>query len=279
VVRVLDAVVYNNGMPLLLLMICLAAYVAPASAQSLDDTTARELFKLVNKDRAKQKLPALEWNDQLAQAAQAHVPWMAREKTLSHQFPAEPGLSERVSATELHFDAVAENVAQVNNTKDAKRDAEQANQTLMNSPPHRANILNGKYNSIGIAILRADENVWIVEDFAHSFAQLAVTDVESRAEQAINRLRQKRRLRALKVVDQPGLRQDSCRDDVSPSTLLRHFPKATSSVVYTTWDPTQLLPTLEKMATESAPQSMALAACPAGQQSGHGSYRVAVLFF
>jgi len=106
-----------------------------------------------------------------------------------------------------------------------------------------------------------------------------VSDVESRAEQAINRLRGQRRLRALKVIDQAGLRQDSCRDDVSPNTLLRHFPKATSSVVYTTWDPSQLLPTLEKMATEPAPQSMALAACPVAQQSGHGSYRVAVLFF
>jgi hypothetical protein len=271
-------VVYNKEMFLWLLIVCLAS-VAPARAQSLDEATARELFKLVNKDRAKQKLPALEWSDQLAQAAQAHVPWMAREKTLSHQFPAEPGLSERVSATGLHFDAVAENVAQVVNTADAKRDAQQANQTLMNSPPHRANILNSRYNSVGIAILRAEQDAWVVEDFAHSFAQLAVTDVESRAGQAINNLRKKRRLRALKLVEQPGLRQDSCRNDVSPNTLLRHFPKATSSVVYTTWDPTQLLPTLEKMATESAPQSMALAACPVGQQSGHGSYRVAVLFF
>src|SRR5919201_4877644 len=105
----------------LLLVVFFALSVIPAAAQSLDDATARELFKLVNKDRSKQKLPALEWNDQLAQAAQAHVPWMAREKTLSHQFPAEPGLSERVSATGLHFDAVAENVAQVVNNEDAKR--------------------------------------------------------------------------------------------------------------------------------------------------------------
>ena len=245
----------------------------------MDDAAARELFKLVNKDRAKQKLPALQWNDALTQAAQAHAPWMAREKKLLHQFPAEPGLSERVSAAGLHFDAVAENVAQVVNTEDAKRDAAQANETLMNSPPHRANILNAKYNSVGIAIFRAGEQVWVVEDFAHSFAQIAVTDIESRAEQAINRLRGQRRLRALKVIDQAGLRQDSCRDDVSPNTLLRHFPKATSSVVYTTWDPSQLLPTLEKMATEPGPQSMALAACPVVQQSGHGSYRVAVLFF
>ena len=261
------------------ILLGLFAWAALAGAQSTDDATARELFKLVNKDRAKQKLPALQWNDALAQAAQAHVPWMAREKKLSHQFPAEAGLSERISTAGLHFDAVAENVAQVANTGDAKRDAEQANETLMNSPPHRANILNAKYNSIGIAILRADDEVWVVEDFAHSFAQIAVTDVESRAAQAINRLRGKRRMRALKIVEQAGLRQDSCRNDVSPNTLLRHFPKASSSVVYTTWDPTQLLPTLEKMATEPAPQSMALAACPVGQESGHGSYRVAVLFF
>src|SRR5438477_3227888 len=179
-----------------LLIVCLIAWAVPAGAQSVDDATARELFKLVNKDRAKQKLTALQWDDTLTQAAQAHVPWMAREKKLLHQFPAEPGLSERISTAGLHFDAVAENVAQVVNTEDVKRDAGQANETLMNSPPHRANILNAKYNSVGVAILRDGEQVWVVEDFAHSFAKIAVTDVESRAVQAINRLRGQRRMRA-----------------------------------------------------------------------------------
>src|SRR5689334_17445991 len=120
---------------LLTAAICVALQIV-AGAQA---PTEQRIFELANQARNDAGVEPLQWNEQAAQAARAHAKLMATQHALSHQFPGEPALRDRMGAVGLRFDAAAENVA------DAVS-AEEAHDALMHSPPHRENLLNPKYN-------------------------------------------------------------------------------------------------------------------------------------
>jgi len=82
-------------------------FVAAIPAQGAPTQREQQLLDLVNREREKEGLSRLEWNDQLAQAALAHSRLLAENRDLSHQFPGEAPLQERVGATTLRFNAVA----------------------------------------------------------------------------------------------------------------------------------------------------------------------------
>src|SRR4051794_1305189 len=147
-------------MKLTIVVLFLVLCGAAAQAQSAME---KQLFDLVNHEREKAGLNKLEWNDQLAEAALAHSKLLAENRDLSHQFSGEPLLQERVGATRLRFNSVAENVA-------AAPDIDTAHTALMKSPGHRANILHQDYNAIGISIVERDHELFITQDFAHTLA-------------------------------------------------------------------------------------------------------------
>ncbi len=60
---------------------------------------------------------------------------MAAQNTLSHQLPGEPGMADRASQAGARFSSLAENVAE-------GPSAESIHRQWMNSPPHRANLLD-----------------------------------------------------------------------------------------------------------------------------------------
>src|SRR5258708_4194950 len=96
----------------------------------------RQLLELANQAREQSGLRPLDFDQGLTLAARAHAADMAAQQQLSHQLPGEPSLSQRVaSASSLHLDHVGENVAYA-------ATADQAQETLMNSPRHRENLLN-----------------------------------------------------------------------------------------------------------------------------------------
>ena len=164
----------------------------------------QELFRLTNRDRAEAGLPELQWNEWLAQAARKHAAEMARRGRLSHQFPGEAGLRDRIAATSLHFDASGENVAVGPNTTEI-------NQGWMLSSGHRANILDARYNSIGVAVVRVGEDLFAVTDFAHSVAALSAGDLEGTVAAAINQARAQKRLAPLAWRQDPALHQYACQ--------------------------------------------------------------------
>jgi uncharacterized protein YkwD len=58
---------------------------------------------MVNRERQKAGRGKLEWNDRLAQAAWKHSELLAEHQDLSHQFPGEEAIPERVGVTGLRF--------------------------------------------------------------------------------------------------------------------------------------------------------------------------------
>ena len=268
-------------------MPCLAALLliiacAPALGQTPHSdlsTVEREVVRLVNEARAQHHLPPVAMNEQLTAAARAQVNLIAERRQLSHRFPGQPILSERIAATGVHFDSAGENAVESSDTGDAQRDAADAEGTLMLSPEHRENILNPVYNAVGVAAASSGGHVCLVQDFARVFAPVAVTDVETRAAQAMNHVRRDHGAVPLAIVDQPGLRQLACRDDVSPAQLFRNFPRATLAFVYTVFKVDDFPADLAQQASDSTLRTAALAACSEDQKERHGSFRVAVLLF
>jgi uncharacterized protein YkwD len=239
----------------------------------------REIVRLVNQERAQRHLPALAVSEQLSEAARAQAAMIAGRRQLSHRFPGQPILSERIAATGLHFDSAGENASETTETGDALHDAAEANATLMLSPPHRENILNAVFNSIGVAAVAGGGHVWVVQDFARAFAPASVTDAETHAAQALNRARKQQGAGPVNIVSQDGLQTLACRDNVTPNLLLHHFPRAPLALVYTTYNLDDFPARLAQQAADSSVQSAAIAACPEGQKERHGSFRVVVLLF
>jgi uncharacterized protein YkwD len=128
-------------------------------AQSIDSSAQRSLFAALNHERKEQGLPALKWNGALASAAQTHAEEMARHNLVSHTLPGEPSLASRATKAGAHFSWISENVVQSSS-------AEGAHEQFIQSPNHRANILDSDMNSVGIGVAERPGQLFIVEDFA-----------------------------------------------------------------------------------------------------------------
>src|SRR5271157_3927064 len=156
----------------LLLMSLLAA--ASFAQDEFDSAGEQQLAELINQERSREGLQPLAVDERLTQAARKHTEQMVKHKALSHQFDEEPSVQVRSADEDLRSDRQAENVA-------LEMDVAGAHAILMNSPPHRANILSSKYNAVGIAVMRSGDRVYVTEDFAHrlpDYSELAVVYCE-----------------------------------------------------------------------------------------------------
>src|SRR5436305_11851823 len=79
------------------LILLLAAICVPAAAADTDLHQAeRQIFDLANQARKDAGVEPLHWNEHAAEAARVHAKLMAEKQALSHQFPGEPPLRERL---------------------------------------------------------------------------------------------------------------------------------------------------------------------------------------
>ncbi|HXZ33118.1 MAG TPA: CAP domain-containing protein [Terriglobales bacterium] len=135
-----------------------ALYVSITGAQQYPSGSERELFDAVNQERKVHHLGVLHWNEGLALAASRHALEMVKHEAISHGFPGEASLPERLTKTGVHFIAIAENVADGPNVA-------RLHELWMKSPHHRANILNKDMDSLGIGIVERNGQFFAVEDF------------------------------------------------------------------------------------------------------------------
>jgi uncharacterized protein YkwD len=190
--------------PLLLLwtVSLLLLAVAPAFAQSFDPEAEQEIVRLVNVERQSRGLATLIFDERLQQAARQHSSLMAATGEVEHQIGAELTLTTRLHG--LRFDACGENIA-------LNIDAERAHRALMNSPGHRANILDAQYNAIGIGVIRTTKGIYVTEDFAHTLLDISVDDAEDEIALGLNRLRRAAGKPILNRVPAPDLRRRACQ--------------------------------------------------------------------
>ena len=103
-----------------------------------------EVVTRTNAERARHGLRALTVDARLARAAQAHSVDMVRRAFFAHENPDGRQVWDRALAAGYPYRKVAENIAA------GQRTAEEVVRGWMDSPGHRANILDGELTQIGV---------------------------------------------------------------------------------------------------------------------------------
>ena len=128
-------------------------------ASSTPSGAVAQVVALVNKERAANGCGALTEDPQLEKAAQGHSDDMAARNFFDHTNPdgADPG--QRITAAGYKWSTYGENIAQGQQTPEAVMNS------WMNSPGHRANILNCSFKDIGVGIHNGPGGPWWTQDF------------------------------------------------------------------------------------------------------------------
>lgn len=106
------------------------------------------IIQYTNQERTSRGLPLLTPDSRLSSAAQHHAKNMAERDTLSHTLTEAdlPQLSDRISHYGYDATTYGENIAY------GRDQAQETVNDWMNSPGHRANILNENYRDIGVGV-------------------------------------------------------------------------------------------------------------------------------
>jgi hypothetical protein len=160
--------------PLLLasaLLLSTAAVAQRAAPQGQTSIAEQYLVAAANSERVQRGLPALHWDGKLYRAADYHAAQMASRGSISHQFPGEPDVSVRAQEAGVRFSVISENVAMAPS-------AVQIHSLWMNSPHHRDNLLDPQVDSVAVRVLRRNGELYAVEDFDRSVANLSFEEQE-----------------------------------------------------------------------------------------------------
>ena len=181
----------------------LAAFEVQAQP-AYDPSAEDELLHQANRARSRSDVPSLQQNDCLTRAARRHASEMAEQQQLSHQFPGEPGLAQRLGENcNIHFDEAAENVALADS-------ADRAHDSLMNSPVHRANLLYPSYNAVGMGVVRRGSTLYVVQDFAHVLPSYSASQAEDAVAKSVQQARASAYLPALPPRGDPDVHAEAC---------------------------------------------------------------------
>ncbi|MBL7253466.1 CAP domain-containing protein [Paractinoplanes lichenicola] len=132
----------------------------PAPGGGSSDTVS-EVIRLVNVERKAAGCGNLTGESRLHRAAQKHSDRQAAQDSMSHQLPGEASMGDRVTAEGYRWGGVAENVAAGYGSPAAVMDG------WMNSPGHKANILNCGYKNIGVGVAKSGKGtLYWTQNFA-----------------------------------------------------------------------------------------------------------------
>ena len=130
------------------------------SGLAVDRDAEAEMLRLVNAERAAAGLDPVELDPALAAVGRAHSEEMFRLGYFAHVSPVtgEPG--DRLDDAGVRYLASGENLAYAPTVAVAHRG-------LMNSPGHRANILNPTFTRLGVGVIRSERRgLMISQEFA-----------------------------------------------------------------------------------------------------------------
>jgi hypothetical protein len=223
---------------------------------------AEQLFKLANEARTAAGVGALTWDPALAEAALRHGMRMAIEGPIAHRYDGEPDLTSRAGAAGAHFSYVEENIA-VGSIPETIQGG------WMDSPEHRANLLNPEVDHVGIAVVASGGLIFAVADYTRAVTVLTQTQVEAAFAKLL-------RARQIMVMEDTNEARSYCASNGRyqggdpPSFLFR----------WQNPDVTQLPAPLAEQLMSGRYHKAAVGSCPAQDVNGAFTiYRVAVLLY
>ncbi len=139
----------------------------PLTAEQVAGVSAEEarILELVNRERAKAGVAALELSGRLAVAARGHSYDMALRHYFSHQSADGVSPERRIRGSGIDYAEMGENIY-AEDFPDRERLPERAIQGWIGSPAHRKNMLSPLFDETGVGIARAaDGSTYITQDF------------------------------------------------------------------------------------------------------------------
>ncbi|MBI2683673.1 MAG: CAP domain-containing protein [Acidobacteriales bacterium] len=248
------------------------AQAEPAFREDLE----KELFARANQERTQRGLPAYRWNDRLNQSARAHALKLGEYRMLSHQFKDEPPLAVRISATELHFSAAAENIGLSTEPLDV-------HEGWMESAGHRANILSTEYDSLGVAVFRRGDYFYAVQNFARAGEDLTPEGAMRVFVQALNTFRRRKGMPRVIATYSGRIREAVCKmannNDKPIAPDLPTGPNDHGMTAFTTPEPEVLTAEMQKFALNAEFASIRVGVCfQVSKANPGGTYWFGVVF-
>ncbi len=148
-------------------------------------TMERDLFNLVNIERQKLDLPPVRFSSLLSSLARKHSQNMALRGDISHLSTSGETYWERLVEGGFYFIKNGENVAYSQTFI-----SEFIHQGFMDSPGHRANVVDPDFDELGIGVIfKKDKGYYITQDFIRSLAPKGKEEARVEVEEHINRIR------------------------------------------------------------------------------------------
>jgi hypothetical protein len=158
----------------------------------------KELFNLINRERAKQGTSLLQLSMTLKNLARVHSRDMAAGSNLTHVSSDGKNYAERLQEAGLFFKGTGENVAFSQSFL-----PEVIHNSFMQSKEHRENILDPRFDSVGIGVyLKEDMGYYITQDFLASIEAKSEREFRDMLEKQINARRRQRGLAPIPLLDE-----------------------------------------------------------------------------
>ena len=233
------------------------------------------LLGLINRARSEAGLKPLQWDNRLATAAHEHAQVMSAKGELAHQFHGEADLTSRPTPR-LRLDQAGENVFY-------DTSVQSAHEAFMNSPDHRANLLNPAYDSVGIGIVDVAGVLYIVEDFAHRIPELSNEDAAEGVAQQFLRLRRTAGGGELRFQHDARVQQLACsmaeRETVDGKAAIS-LPGVRVAAFYAATDPAELPPEVARLSALNGIRQLGVGVCYARTPKyPTGLYWVSIILF
>ncbi len=254
-----------------------ASNVAPDNSSGEDSTAEDELLATANKNRIAAGVPELRMDASLRAAARAHAQLMVERGEFEHQLSGEASLMVRISqAGSLKLDRAGENIAYA-------ASAPRANETLMQSPPHRQNLLDQGFNVAGVAAIWSEGRLYVVQDFAHELPSYSAQQTGELVSMAIDEMRQQAGLPVLARVAPTQLDDAACSLAHESRPNARLLPAAYQNqrvITYRQSRPEVLPQGALRMLGDANTRQFAVGSCYARTETyPAGMYWVAILLY
>jgi uncharacterized protein YkwD len=240
-------------------LICSAATFAQSPPLEQNDSE-RQFFEALNRERTAAGVAPLKWDNALFAAARRHALLMLNLNSMEHQLPGEANLAARLGESGARFSAVAENIA-------IGSSPQLIHGGWMDSPGHRANILNSRFTSVGIAAVRGNGGLYSVEDFSHEIPELSLEQQEEKIIALLG-------VSKFQAKDATGDARKTCQMRKTIAS-----PNAKSMIWFETPDLDKLPEEVDRKIRERQFNKAAVGACASENAVGFTQYRFAILFF
>jgi uncharacterized protein YkwD len=145
----------NSGfarMAVLLSLLLLVGFVAPKRAEATTNASERQMASLINHARTSHSRAALSLNSSLSDYARRWSATMASKNRLYHNANLATWLRN------WNWRILGENVG-------VGGSVSQLHVAFMNSPPHRANILDRRFRNVGVGVVVRNGRTWVTVIF------------------------------------------------------------------------------------------------------------------